>query len=186
MSVTNREMVERLLVKLGVLVVRLREMEVPSAGNQESAGKPPARRMSKPPTPIGLLSVDEEITRSAREVFSNVAADLGVHLPSGGLVSWSEWGLVHVAKIAELAWVGDLVDELLGWSRWLEEITGDHRSLLPIGEAVRMCRQADVDVTSAEVRRFVKYGQVECVETAGQTLVSLADVLAAARSAASR
>lgn len=132
------EFLSRALVKLESAWALLDELKVPSVGGCDNAGKPPARRRSAPPVRLAVLSVDCEITGLAREVFANVAADVDCPLPAGGVAVWCRWCRGLGDRVDTLPWCDDLVDEVLGWLAWVEQVTGADAGVYPRGDYARI------------------------------------------------
>lgn len=80
------ELLMRSLVKLECAWGRLDDLKYRVGGQRQGVGS--SRLGPRAPLDVGVLSIDGEITVEAQEVFSNVAVDLGVCLPSGGVPVW--------------------------------------------------------------------------------------------------
>lgn len=175
------DLLRSVAVRLESVWRMLDALKIPRQGNVENAGKPPARRCSRPPVVVEVVSVDVEITSLAREVFSNVAVDLGVLLPTGGVLAWCRWLREEAEAVVRLTWVSDLVDQLMEWVHWVSAVVDDDESLCTVKQAVAHARQAGVTISSADVHSWIRQSRVSVVRSSGQALVPFVEVLYCAR-----
>ena len=175
----------------------LDDLMVPrQASSGENAGKPPARRGSRPPVVMGVL----DLKLQALATFEWWCAQLRASRPEldppesrtlGGMAAWVH---SHILVLEEQPWADLCAQELVSTSRLVCELVspppraGDPQPVewgsLRVVES--WCRHLGVLVSKSTIHRWAKRGEIEVRTGAqGEPLVSLEEVMGHARTSRS-
>lgn len=191
------EQVGRALVKLASDADGLEELLVPrQASSGESAGKPPARRGSKPPLSVAMMDLKLE-TEAVLGKWCGVAVrDIdGVgHAPSshachGSLIAArADWLREHLGVLVEQAWAARCFEELIAQASLVADVVAPPCAPVePIayGTARQVSRWTAVlgtPVSRMKIRRWIETGRIESMKLpSGEVIVSMDEVLEISR-----
>lgn len=185
----------RALWTLEVLASGLDEMLVPrQASSGENAGKPPARRGSRPPINLVVLDVKLDVLAVIRfwcGLVVRECPEVGPLPESREVGALAGWLRERLAVVERFEWAELAADEVIAQARWVEDVVSPPRGQQDPGpiewgtsrEVASWARNAGVRVSRETVRRWAEAGRVASRSDGARRLISLADVLTVGRGA---
>lgn len=159
------------------------------ASSGENAGKPPARRGSRPPIDVVVLDVKLEVLATLGFWCGQVvSAGCGPAAPphDRGVVGLACWLRARLPEIEEFEWAEMAAHEVIGQARRVEDLVApplgaDDPAPIEWGtsrEVASWSRNLGCDVGRETVRRWAAQGRVASRgDGDGRVLISLPDVL---------
>lgn len=182
-------MLGRSLHGLEVDLPGLDDLLVPrQACSGENAGKPPARRGSRPPVVVSVLDVKVATEQVLRRWVPLIVRDGQVPAPAPGLsaVDLARWLFARVAVIGDMPWGVMCAEEIIAQARLVADVVAppdevDAPLPLEVGgvrEIVSWARLLGAQVSVRSVYRWIAKGVIASeVAPDGRVLVRLDDVL---------
>ena len=162
------------------------------ASSGENAGKPPARRGSRPPINVVVLDVKLEVLAVLRFWCGQLVCDcpeVGPLPVPRDLAELALWLREHLPEVERCAWAEVAAGELIGQARRVEDLVAP-----PLGpqdpapiewgtsrEVASWAKNLGRPVGRETVRRWAEEGRVASRRDGARLLISLGDVLEVAR-----
>lgn len=188
-------LLSRSLVDLERCADRVDELVVPRTPScGENAGKPPSRRVSKPPVVVGMLDLKLRVESTLRYWCSwlrrdGVSAneDVAETNPGVGIESMARWLRHNALALGQMPWAEMAADEVCAVARLVVDVVEpplgcSDPTPVEVGtarEIASWCRHLGADVSRARIQRWIHTGVLDNQRVPdGRVLVRLEDVLA--------